>query len=112
MAINEIVRYVNNSIIAGNKPEFLRTILEQCKQACLAQEGAPKDVKSYSDQSFTKKLRRFFNKPQLNIQANAAKKSVVWKIESTPFKHATGLAKASTPYGYMEMPEAATRGVL
>ena len=36
-------------IIAGNKPEFLRTILEQCNQACLAQEGAPKDVKSYSD---------------------------------------------------------------
>ena len=36
-------------IIAGNKPEFLRTILGQCNQACLAQEGAPKDVKSYSD---------------------------------------------------------------
>ena len=53
MVINEIVRYVNNSIIAGNKPEFLRAILEQCKQACLAQEDAPKDVKSYSDQSFT-----------------------------------------------------------
>ena len=80
--------------------------MEQCIQACLAQAGAPKDVKSYSDQSFTKKLRRFFNKPQLNIQANATKKSVVWEIESTPLKHATGLAKTSTPYGYMEMSEA------
>ena len=99
-------------IIAGKKPEFLRTILEQCKQACLAQEGAPKDVKSYSDQSFSKKLRRFFNKPQLNTQANATKTSVVWKIESTPFKHATGLAKASTQYFHMEMSETATRAVL
>ena len=64
MAINEIVRYINTSIIAGNKPEFLSTILEQYKQVNLPQEVASKDVKSYSTQSFTKKLRTFFNEKQ------------------------------------------------
>ena len=44
MAINEIFRYINTSIIAVNKPEFLSTILEQYKQVYLAQEGASKDV--------------------------------------------------------------------
>ena len=64
MAINEIVRYINTSIIAGNKPEFLSTILEQYKQVNLPQEVASKDVESYSTQSFTKKLRTFFNEKQ------------------------------------------------
>ena len=31
VAINEIVRYINTSIIAGNKPEFLSNILERYK---------------------------------------------------------------------------------
>ena len=31
VAINEMVRYVNTSIIAGNKPEFLSNILERYK---------------------------------------------------------------------------------
>ena len=44
LAINEIVRYINTSIIAENKPEFLSTILERYKQVYLAQEGASKDV--------------------------------------------------------------------
>ena len=44
VAINEIVIYINASTIAGNKPEFLSTILEQCKQVYLAQESASKDV--------------------------------------------------------------------
>ena len=55
VAINEIVRYINTSIVAENKPEFLITILEWYKQVHLAQEGASKDVESYSAQSFFKK---------------------------------------------------------
>ena len=61
VAINEIVRSINTSIIAGNNSEFLSTILEQCKHVYLAQEDVSKDIESYSDQSFTKKLRTFFN---------------------------------------------------
>ena len=67
VAINEIVRYINTSIISGNKPEFLSTILEQCKQLYVAQEGTSKGVEFYYDHSFTKTLRTFFNKQQLNI---------------------------------------------
>ena len=53
VAINVIVRYINTSIISGSKSGFLSAILEQYKQVYLAQEGASKDVKSYSAQSFT-----------------------------------------------------------
>ena len=72
MAINEMVRYINTSIITGNKPEFLSNILEGYKKVYLAQDGASKDVESYSAQSFTKKLRTFFNEQQLNTQAKSA----------------------------------------
>ena len=41
-----------------------------------AEEGAAFDVESYSAQSFTKNVRTFFNKQQLNIQANATKKTI------------------------------------
>ena len=37
----------------------------------------------------------FFNEQQLNMQANAPKKTIVWKVGSIPFKHATELTKAS-----------------
>ena len=60
-------------------------------------------VDSYSAQSSTKKLRTFFNEQQLNIQANATKKTVVWKVGSMPFEHATELAKASTQSDFLSM---------
>ena len=60
-------------------------------------------VDSYSAQSSTKKLRTFFNEQQLNIQANATKKTVVWKVGSVPFEHATELAKASTQSDFLSM---------
>ena len=47
MAITEIVTYINTSIIAGNKPEFLSTISERYKQVYLAQEDVSKDVGPY-----------------------------------------------------------------
>ena len=61
VAINEIVRSISTSIIAGNNCKFLSTILEQRKHVYLAQEDASKDIESYSDQSSTKKLWTFFN---------------------------------------------------
>ena len=67
MAINDTVRYINTSVIAGKKPAFLSTILERYKQIYVAEEDVSKDVESYSAQSFTKKLRTFFNEQQLNI---------------------------------------------
>ena len=75
MAINDTVRYINTSVIAGKKPAFLSTILERYKQIYVAEEDVSKDVESYSAQSFTKKLRTFFNEQQLNIYANETKKN-------------------------------------
>ena len=60
VAINGIVRSISTSIIAGNNCKFLSTILEQCKHVYLAQEDASKDIESYSDQSFTKKIKDIF----------------------------------------------------
>ena len=71
-ATNEIVRYINTSIISGNKAEFLSTISERYKQSIyLGEEGTSKNVEFYFAQSFTKKLRTFWtiNEQQLNIQA-------------------------------------------
>ena len=72
VAINEMVRYINTSIIAGNKPEFLSNVLERYKKVYLARDGASKDVESYSPQSFTKKLGTFFNEQQSDTQAKSA----------------------------------------
>ena len=36
-----------------------------------------KDIESYSAQRYIKKLRTFFNEEQINIHANATKKTVV-----------------------------------
>ena len=93
------------SIIAGNKPEFSSTTLEQCKQAYLAQEGASKDIESYSAQSSTKHLmnNEYTIEQQWNIQANTTKETVVSKIESMPFEHATELAKASTQSDFLSI---------
>ena len=68
--------------LSGNKPEFINTILERYKQVYLAPEGALKDFQFYFAQYFTKKIRTFFNEQQLNIQANATEKNVVWKVRS------------------------------
>ena len=56
VATNEIVSYINTSIIPGNKPKFLSTILERYKQVYLAQEGASKDVQYYSMLSHVPKI--------------------------------------------------------
>ena len=56
--------------------------MEQYKQVYLAPKGALKDFQFYFAQYFTKKIRTFFNEQQLNIQANATEKNVVWKIGS------------------------------
>ena len=48
--ILRLLRYINTSVIAGNKPEVLNTILERYKQVYLAQEDESKDTKSYSTQ--------------------------------------------------------------
>lgn len=103
MAINDTVRYINTSVIAGKKPAFLSTILERYKQIYVAEEDVSKDVESYSAQSFTKKLRTFFNEQQLNIYANETKKTVVWKVGPMPFDHSTKLAKASTQLGFLSL---------
>ena len=103
VAVDKIIRYISTSIIAGNKPEFLSTVLERYKQVYLAQEGASKDVMSYPAQSFTKKVRTFFHEQQLNVQVNATKKTVAWKVEPRPFEHATELAKASTQSDFLSI---------
>ena len=56
--------------------------MERYKQVYLAPEGALKDFQFYFAQYFTKKIRTFFNEQQLNIQANATEKNVVWKVRS------------------------------
>ena len=109
VAINEFVRYINTSIIAGNKPEFLSTIFERYKQNYLAQASGSKDVEPYSVQSFAKRLRIFFNEQQLNIRANATKKTVDWKVGSMPFEHATELAKASTRSDFLSIWQCANK---
>ena len=40
---------------------------------------------------------------QWNIQVNTTKKTVVSKIESMPFEHATELAKASTQSDFLSI---------
>ena len=109
MAINDTVRYINTSVIAGKKPAFLSTILERYKQIYVAEEDVSKDVESYSAQSFTKKLRTFFNEQQLNIYANETKKTVVWKVGPMPFEHATALAKASTQLDFLSLWQCANK---
>lgn len=109
MAINDTVRYINTSVIAGKKPAFLSTILERYKQIYVAEEDVSKDVESYSAQSFTKKLRTFFNEQQLNIYANETKKTVVWKVGPMPFEHATELAKASTRLDFLSLWQCANK---
>lgn len=56
----------------------------------------------YSAQSFTKKLI-FFHEQQLNIEA---KKTVVWKVRSMSFEHATELAVDSTQPDFLFKAEA------
>ena len=83
-ATNEIVRYINTSIISGNKAEFLSTISERYKQSIyLGQEGTSKNVEFYFAQSFTKKLRTFWtiNEQQLNIQAMQQKRLWFGKLD-------------------------------
>ena len=55
-----------------------------------------KDVESYSAQLFIKKLGTFFNEEQINIHANATKKTVVCKVGPMTFENTTELAKART----------------
>ena len=94
MAITEIVTYINPSIIAVNKSEFLSTISERYKQVYLAQEDAAKDVVLTLFSHLPKYSEHFLMIS--NIQANATKKTVVWKVRSMPFEHAADLAKAIT----------------
>ena len=54
--MRSLVIYINTSIIHGNKPEFLSTILERYKQVYLAQEGASKDIQYYSMLSHLPKI--------------------------------------------------------
>ena len=68
-----------------------------------------KDVESYSAQSFIKKLRTFFNEAQINIHANATKKTVVWKVGPMTFESATELAKASTQSDFLSMWQCANK---
>ena len=43
------------------------------------------------------------------MQANATKKTVVWKFESMPFEDATELAKASTQSGFLSIWQSANK---
>ena len=60
MIINEIVRYINTSVITRKRPEFLSTMLERYKQVYLAQEGASKDVALHKKMKFS--IKDFFGK--------------------------------------------------
>ena len=59
------------------------------------------DVESYSAQSFTKNVRTFFNKQQLNIKLMQQRR--LSKIGSMPFEHAIELAKASAKSNFLSI---------
>ena len=70
-----------------------------------------KDVESYSAQWFIKILRTFFNEEQINIHANATKKTVVWKVGPMTFENATELAKAGTQSDFLSIWQCANTSI-
>ena len=92
IAFSNIVKMINNNFIGKNNPMQLVDLLDRDKTVYFDEGGDEIKSQRFNVQNLAKKLRKNFEESDLKIQADSARKIIVWHGDLT-YSSALNIAK-------------------
>ena len=80
---DDLVKYINHSIIDLNEPEYASDLLERFQKSFEDRGGNAKQLEKYTTQNLSKRLRSSFNDNVLSIQRTPSNALVLFKTSSS-----------------------------